>query len=167
MEKEESILAGRCQNIIVIRIYGKGDFVNSQFLKEYIYNLLETECPEIVIDLSECSTMDSTFMGTLAGISSKLMQKDLHKLILLNMNTHIEKLLTNLGLLYILDTRNKIESKICSEMEPINKRELSKIESIIHMIEAHEKLIETDTNNEVKFESVLRLLNKQLKSYTK
>ena len=165
MEKEESILVGKCDNIVILRIYGKGDFINSQYVKDYIYNLLESENPEIIIDLSQCSTMDSTFMGTLAGISSKLMQKKLHKLILLNMNSHIEALLKNLGLLYILDSRNKIEPPISSEMKPIDMQELSKTNCIIHMIEAHEKLIEADSKNEVKFESVLNLLKKKLNSY--
>ncbi len=166
MEKEHSILAGRCNNVIVLKVYGKGTFVNSQYMKEYTYNIIKGENPEIVIDLSQCTTMDSTFMGTLAGISSKLLQKGLHKLILLNMNEHIKNLLQNLGLLFILNTRNKVETidtEECSKLEPIDKTDFSKLDSIIHMIEAHQTLIEFDSKNEVKFESVLNLLNKKLK----
>lgn len=81
------------------------------------------------------------------------------------MNSHIEALLRNLGLLYILDSRNKIEPPISSELKPIDMQELSKTDCIIHMIEAHEKLIEADSKNEVKFESVLNLLKKKLDSY--
>jgi len=52
-----------------VRVEGKGSFLNSGNLKEFAQEMVNRGYREFVIDLEHCAMMDSTFMGTMAGVS--------------------------------------------------------------------------------------------------
>ena len=56
-----------------IRCASRGCFVNSPALKSLADKYLENGGNSIVIDLEVCPGVDSTFMGTLAGLARKCM----------------------------------------------------------------------------------------------
>ena len=67
-----SILVGVTGNAVYIKVRGKGSFQNSPALKEFARQMLERGHRIFAFDLGECTVMDSTFMGTLAGMALRL-----------------------------------------------------------------------------------------------
>ena len=58
---------------VFIRVTGRGSFKVSATLKQFIAEITSKQpVSAVVLDLSECIGMDSTFMGVLAGLSMRL-----------------------------------------------------------------------------------------------
>ena len=55
-----------------IRCEGKGSFMNSPLIKSFGEARMSDGESVLVVDLAGCSGMDSTFMGTLAGMATRL-----------------------------------------------------------------------------------------------
>src|SRR5579862_9955252 len=88
-----------CSNRIVwVRVEGKGSFLNSSGLKEFAKEMVNRGHREFVVDLRNCPVMDSTFMGTLAGIALRLRELGQGHLHVINLNERNHDLLGNLGL---------------------------------------------------------------------
>ena len=69
---ESPISAGVFDGFTWIRCEGKGSFRSSPELKRYAELRVGAGERVLVIDLAACTAMDSTFMGTLAGLAMKL-----------------------------------------------------------------------------------------------
>src|SRR5260221_5584242 len=67
-----SILVGVTGKAVCIKVRGKGSFQNSPALKEFAREMFERGHRVFVVDLADCPVMDSTFMGTLAGLALRL-----------------------------------------------------------------------------------------------
>src|SRR5258708_14913927 len=83
---------------IRIRVEGKGSFQNSPALKEFSQRMIETGRRDFIVDLQNCTTMDSTFMGTLAGIAMRIRDAGGGNLWVVNRNERNAELLGGLGL---------------------------------------------------------------------
>src|SRR5947207_1438300 len=88
-----------------VKIPGRANFTSSVEFKTLVTELLARGVDHYVLDLGECVTMDSTFLGVLAGIALRQVDgknKDagtkLH-MELLNPNARIADLLDNLGVM--------------------------------------------------------------------
>lgn len=155
------------EGIIVVRVSGKGTHQQSGSLL-HVFELTrgENPPPRYVIDLDQCTTMDSTFMGTLASIGLFQRREVGSSVIVTNISSHVRYLLNTLGLQYILDLRSASEHAPppASEAQftPANAPEMSRLDRIVMMIEAHERLVDIDSQNEVKFEGVLKSLRESL-----
>src|SRR5262245_5888313 len=89
-----------------IKIRGRADFSSSIDFKTLINELRQKEYTYFVLDLTECTLMDSTFLGVLAGLGLKMsaaLSKDQCSppIELLNPNARITELLENLGVLHL------------------------------------------------------------------
>jgi hypothetical protein len=56
----------------IIRISGRANFSSSVHFKTVVNELYNRGAERFILDLGECATMDSTFLGVLAGIALKL-----------------------------------------------------------------------------------------------
>jgi len=154
-------------NVAIVRVVGRGTFLNSVPLAQFAEHLQAQsgDKHKFVVDLSECPTMDSTFMGTLAKITLRQMQLDNGKLTICNANDHNRRLLKTLGLSHVMDLRQKSLDELERddlELHPAEAPPVSRLERICHMIEAHEKLVDLETDNEVRFSNVLKYLRQSL-----
>lgn len=155
--------------IVIIRVAGRANYQNSLALKQVFEKTSSDQhSPQFVFDLERCDSMDSTFMGVVASIG--LHQKRLrgtHSTVL-NVSPHVRELLDLLGLKFLLHIRDAEsdgkgrppipEAKFSEVPSP----EISKLDRIVMMIEAHERLIDVDNQNEIKFRSVLDTLHDSL-----
>lgn len=84
-----------------IRIVGDACFLNAERVKEFAVVATGRGIHKFVVDLAECTGLDSTFMGTLAGIALRLqeMNGDLH---VVHLKPEHEQQLRALGLGAIL-----------------------------------------------------------------
>lgn len=64
------------EDCLWVRCSGRGTFVNSPALKKLADDYLSKGGQHIVIDLEVCPGVDSTFMGTLAGLARRADQND-------------------------------------------------------------------------------------------
>lgn len=150
--------------IVVIRVNGKGTHLICPSLT-YVFESTRAMSPppRYVVDLDNCTTMDSTFMGTLASIGLFQRQTSGSSVIVINIQDHVRHLLNTLGLKYILDMRkDHVDMVAQDELESAPAPQLSHMQRILMMLEAHERLVDVDTENEVKFEGVLKSLRDSL-----
>jgi len=167
--KDETQILYACptDDCVVLRVMGRGTFLNSMPLKRTIERM-QGRNPKtaFVLDLEQCDTMDSTFMGVLAGVGLGQRREGKPSLTLVNVCERAQKLLQTLGLSHFLEVRPRSDSPLSTEalasFIPTEDGPVSRRQQILHMIEAHEELINLDSRNSVQFENVLKYLEDSL-----
>jgi anti-sigma B factor antagonist len=140
-----------------IRVEGKGTFENSAGLRAFSEQMMEGGRRQFVVDLKNCPAMDSTFMGTLAGIAVRLRDRGDGSLWVLNRNERNSELLEGLGLHMLFAD--------CAPPEPVAVDGAVQLEAMADravtrevMIEAHETCVQVNPDNAAKFKDVLEHL---------
>lgn len=173
MEDEASIKVGQSGEQNYIRVFGRGSFKNAQSVKSYVEEILGQGRNAFVFDMAECTHMDSTFMGMLAGLAIRLKKEGAQPPTLLNLGPKNFELLEQLGIHRILDipenSENQSSPEDCSpqNLEALEKGEASKEEVSRTMLDAHETLANVDEANAVKFEDVISFLRKRVEQDSK
>jgi anti-sigma B factor antagonist len=166
-----SILVGVTSRTVHIKVEGKGSFQNSPALKEFSRQMLERGFRNFIVDLNTCSVMDSTFMGTLAGIALRLREFGDGGLVVRNANERNADLLKNLGLNNLFEIESKmpvVSSETTVKAAPLEQtRSLSRSDQAACMIEAHEALVDADPENIARFKDVLEYLKQDLRAGSK
>ncbi|MEM9080909.1 MAG: STAS domain-containing protein [Verrucomicrobiota bacterium] len=170
MTSSDNIEVGDVDGSKWVRVNGKGSFMSSPRVKEYVEDCLEGGCEEVVVDLDVCPAMDSTFMGTLAGLALKLQQRKGH-LTVVGLSERNRDSLVDLGLDAILDLEGEDGAsewdgrmgEIREGLQPWSA-EASGAAAAEEVLEAHRKLCDVDQRNEEKFGSVLEVLEKECAS---
>src|SRR6186713_569335 len=98
MNATPSILVGTSERTVWVKVEGKGSFLNSTGLKEFAKEMVNRGYRDFAVDLKNCPLMDSTFMGTLAGVALRLRELGQGQLRVVNLNERNQDLLGNLGL---------------------------------------------------------------------
>lgn len=150
-----------------IKIAGRGTFQNSQQIKKYLLEKIEGGCSHFYIDLSECISMDSTFMGIITGLSIRMRGINRDPVSILNISAHNMRLLETLGLNKFLDIKEKftIDASIKWEILPIETAD--KISITKHMLDAHQQLVQTGGLAVEQFKNVHKLLKEDLERQIK
>ncbi len=150
---------------VLVRIEGRASFQNSANLKDFITEMLRQDKKRMVIDFHHCSSMDSTFLGVLAGAAIEMRkQKPAGSLVLTRMGQRNLELVRNLGLhrLLSIDTETtQLNFDKASAPLP-GTRPLSEIEHARLVLEAHENLVAADETNQSKFQDVLTFLRSRV-----
>ncbi len=169
---QDNLTAAYIDRTAVVRVAGRASFKISPPMRQFIQRVIETKsASRILIDMSECCGMDSTFMGVLAGLSFHVKDKPGFTLKLINLSEKNQKLLTTLGVDQVVDyslstTREEKEllagqSDGSQTLEPDFSNTL---EAAKTTLEAHETLVEINPENLVKFKSVLELLQNDIRT---
>ncbi|HEX8311556.1 MAG TPA: STAS domain-containing protein [Chthoniobacteraceae bacterium] len=164
MISQPSILVGCAEKTVWIKVEGKGSFLNSTGLKEFAREMTNRGFREFVVDLEKCPVMDSTFMGTLAGMALRLREIGQGRLRVRNLNERNQDLLANLGLdqLFTIDSR-PVPSAAEAAQQPLSINGADdKVARAQTMIEAHEACVEANPENAAKFKDVLEYLKQDL-----
>jgi anti-sigma B factor antagonist len=162
------IKVGEFEGFSWIRCEGKGSFLNSFALKEFGDSRISAGEKCLVIDLEECTAMDSTFMGTMAGLANRLNEKGA-VLQIASANEKSRRSLEDLGLDYLMDINP--EQPVWAGLEE-RARALLILYSVgmkagstlhtRHILEAHEILTDANEENREKFSEVIGLMKEQL-----
>ena len=123
---------------------------------------------EFVVDLRNCPAMDSTFMGTMAGIALRLRELGQGHLHVVNLNERNSDLLCNLGLdqLFSLDAQpvaNSATAPLESGGAGGGGAAADHQTQVKTMIDAHQALVDADIANLTKFKDVLDYLKQDLR----
>jgi hypothetical protein len=130
--------------------------------------MVQRGCRYFIADLEDCEIMDSTFMGTLAGIALRLREVGSGGLSVIRPNTRNQQLLENLGLdhLFSFTLPEGISadppSSAATTDKPIDNSGIAPAEQQRTVLTAHEALVEASPENEKKFRDVLDLLKQEV-----
>lgn len=169
---QDNLTAAFINKTALIRVDGRGSFKTSPPMKQFIQRVMESKTANrILIDMSTCSSMDSTFMGVLAGLSYHIKDDSNCTLKLTNLSKKNEKLLTTLGVDrvvdYSLSSTNEEKKLIDTQSDgaqPLETDSINTLEAAQTTLEAHENLVNINPENLVKFKSVIELLQNDLRS---
>jgi anti-sigma B factor antagonist len=151
-----------------IKVPGRANYATSIDLKNLVGELRQRGFSEFVLDLRECLTMDSTFLGVLAG----LVLRNNHpeptppNIELLNPNERVLDLIENLGVLSMFRVKYE-EIPPTLLFEPANNGATpSKEEVTRNCLEAHRTLMKINPANIPKFKEVAQFMAEDLKKLT-
>lgn len=155
------------ENFACVKVSGRANFTSSVDFKTVLSELKSKGYPYLVVELSECALMDSTFLGVLAEFGLKAMPKDgeceSNAIELRNANERLLELLENLGVLHLFKTAqgtmmamDMIETSSPSPCNP-SREELTRAS-----LEAHQRLMEINPDNIARFKDVTKFLSEDL-----
>jgi anti-sigma B factor antagonist len=168
VSNQNQILVGKFNDFSWIRCEGKGSFANSPQMKQWAEEHVATDSQRVVIDLELCTGMDSTFMGTMAGIAMRLAKLPNGLLQVTGASDKNRNSLEDLGLSMLLDiepTDADWQTNISTIRKSLKAMtETTTVDSTQHVLDAHKLLCEADETNDEKFSTVLDVLEAELEN---
>ena len=157
---ESSIQVGVSGPSVWVRVEGKGTFLNSGNFKQFAREMVDRGYREFVVDLHDCAMMDSTFMGTMAGLALRLRELGEGHLQVVHCGQRSRELLSGLGLDQLFRiTANGANAPECEELQ---KSDFGKQEQAKQMLDAHQALCDAAPENFPRFKDVLEYLKQDL-----
>lgn len=167
MSLENAISFGTFDEFTWIRCEGKGSFLQSPALKERAEKSREKGEIHFVIDLEACTGMDSTFMGFLAGLASRV-AKDHGRVMIASPGDKNRRSLEDLGLDCLLDIAPSDaswvgkEAEIRKKLKPFRQGRLPDTKDRAqHVLDSHRTLASTSEDNAKRFAAVLQVLENE------
>lgn len=169
MTTEQVIAIGVFEGFSWIRCEGKGSFLNSPALKSFGDARIAVGERVLVVDLAACTGMDSTFMGTLAGMASRLAAVEGGVLQIADACDRNRRSLEDLGLDFLMqidppDAKWRDDlARIRSELKPAESAHVMEQKQRARMVlQAHEVLSAVNQKNAREFANVVETLKDQL-----
>jgi anti-sigma B factor antagonist len=164
---ESSIQVGTNGPTVWVRVNGRGSFLNSGGLKDFSRAMVNKGYREFVFDLENCVMMDSTFMGTMAGMALRLKDLGQGRLHVVHCGERSRELLSGLGLDQIFDIHaNGAVAPKCQLLgqdgPAAAESDKEKREQAGTMLAAHEALCAAAPENLTRFKDVLEYLKQDL-----
>jgi anti-anti-sigma factor len=152
-------------HVACVRIAGRANFTSSVDFKKVLQQLQQDGCTEIVLDLTECSLMDSTFLGVLAGAGMKCdsARREGSRCVieLFHPTERILELLDNLGVLNLFTILQ--EAPQLGAFQRIDENPATRLELNRTCLEAHKTLMNTSPDNERRFKDATEFFERNLR----
>lgn len=164
MDPKPVFLVDAYADPILIRIEGRASFLNSAGLKDFFQELMREGKSRFIVDFKYCTSMDSTFLGVLAGAALQLRKMNPPGVLTLaRVAERNLELIRNLGLhrLARLDP-GEFKSGSRPPTQPIAAGAQSEVDRARLVLEAHENLVAADSANLAKFQDVLAFLRNRV-----
>lgn len=150
-----------------VKIVGRANFTSSIDFKNLVDGLRQKGLSYLVMDLSECLLMDSTFLGVLAGFGLQMnlggTGGDGRQIELYRPNARLTELLENLGILHLFRvTQEPLALPARGEPQALDPAAVSKEDLTRACLEAHRTLMEINPENTARFKEVTRFLAEDL-----
>jgi anti-anti-sigma factor len=162
VSKSSSILVGRENGVVWLKLEGRGTFENSKCVKDFVQRMISKGNSEFVLDLEKCELMDSTFMGTLASVAFSLRDLERGLLRVVRANTRNFSLLEGLGLDHLFQVEPEPAAPLPPALQKAGMPGLAPEEQRITILEAHEALIDANPRNAVRFQDVIEYLRQEI-----
>lgn len=143
------------------RIIGRATFAVANDFRVAEEALLQRGCRRFTIDLAPCETLDSTFIGMMAGLTRRLRGTAGAAVELANPS---ERLRHQIGSLGILPMFTLIEGEAgAREFRTVETHGRDKVDLTRTALEAHETLMAVNPDNVAKFKDVAEFMAQELK----
>lgn len=170
---DSPILVGVFDGFSWIRLEGKGSFVNSPAVKAFGEERIAAGETCLVADLAACTGMDSTFMGTLAGMAARLSVVEGGCLQIAEPGERNRRSLEDLGLDFLMSIdppdaawRGRVDAIRSGLVAPRPPGSPGRTERTRHVLEAHQTLSDINERNARSFSSVVKLLESEMAEKT-
>lgn len=150
---------------VIVRIQGRACVANSASLRDFLVQMISQGKTRFVVDFADCASMDSTFLGVLAGAALELRrQAPPGNLVLCRVGRRNLELLRNLGLHRLLTVdAGDFPMEFGPAAAPLTQdHELNELEGAHLVLEAHENLVAAEPTNQGKFQDVLAFLRNRV-----
>jgi len=156
---------------VYLRVLGRATFTVGPVLKQFGTAAIEEGCTRMVLDASACEGMDSTFIGVLAGMATRLARQAGGTMLMLNVPDKLFEVLNTLGLNQLMECRRMGAAPEQLLEPPLTAQSLSPIAAVSAdlqttqnvMLEAHTDLAAVSAENQLRFKDVLTYLREDVK----
>lgn len=141
-------------------VVGRGTFKIAPTLKRFGLAALDAGCSRLILDMSRCVGMDSTFMGVAGGLALRYRRERNGEVALVRLSAKNRALLQTLGLDRSLRLEDG-EGDLASFSEPLQPASLVGTDQVAltkTMLAAHQTLADISPENREKFKDVLAYL---------
>jgi anti-anti-sigma regulatory factor len=153
----------------LVKVEGRGSFKISASLKQFGETVIQEKVPLILVDMLLCIGMDSTFMGVLAGVASR-MKVYQGTIVLVNCSPRTRGLLATLGLDQLImafeagQTPSTYEDLLNGRVrrEKLEDGSCQDVETVQTMLDAHQDLVNLVPDNMPQFKDVLIFLRDEV-----
>ncbi len=154
-----TLLAARVGDTVCVKISGRANFASSVDFKRLVNEARARGAQRFLVDLAACPIMDSTFLGVLASLGTRLSADNLppeHRPIeLLNPSPKVAELIDNLGVLHLFRVvQGSSPENLC--FATVESAGASKLELSRNCLEAHQVLMDLNPENVAKFKDVAK-----------
>lgn len=149
---------------VVVRIDGRACFQNSACLRDFVSEMIRQGKTRFVLDFQTCTSMDSTFLGVLAGAALELRKTaPAGSLVLARVGPRNLELIRNLGLHRLLTVDSaEFPMNFDGGAKALQCSDHTELEHARLVLEAHENLVAVDESNRSKFQDVLAFLKNRV-----
>lgn len=152
-------------HVACVRVAGRANFTSSVDFKKLLQQLQDDGCSEIILDLTDCVLMDSTFLGVLASAGSKCdaarQQGHACGIELYHPTERVLELLDNLGVLNLFTILN--DAPQLGAFKRVDEGNTTRIELNRTCFEAHKMLMKTSEDNARRFRDATEFFEKNLR----
>ena len=150
-----------------IRVSGRANFECGMPLRTFSKNFT-SQTAKIIIDLGECESMDSTFMGILTMIAIKS-RKTGTALELLNASDFTRSLLRGLGVekMFTFVSGDGTGATAAASEINLGDARINKVDAARTVVDAHKTLMDVSLDNIAKFEKVVEYAESDLEKFEK
>jgi anti-sigma B factor antagonist len=149
---------------VVIRIEGRANFKNCGSLRDFVMEMCRRGRTRFVLDFRNCESMDSTFLGVVAGAAIELRKPATQgSLVASRLGERNLELIRNLGLHRLLTVDMGTSGpKVEQCTTALGSAAGSEAETARLVLKAHEDLVNADEGNRAKFQDVLTFLRNRV-----
>lgn len=154
-----TLLAARIGDTVCVKITGRANFASSVDFKRLVHESRARGAQRFIVDLAACPIMDSTFLGVLASLGTRLTADDLppeqRAIELLNPSPKVADLIDNLG---VLQCFRVVQGKDLENLDftAVEAAGASKLDMSRNCLEAHQVLMDLNPENVAKFKDVAK-----------
>ncbi|MGM0444123.1 MAG: STAS domain-containing protein [Fibrobacterota bacterium] len=167
MEENNISYAFINETTCLIRLFGAIKYMNvAASFEEFINTLAEKEEVEnVVIDMRDCTYIDSTDLGILARIAIYQSKKVYapQPVIVYRKGSDIQSILEDIGFSRVFRLVDSLEIGDINFQSIENTGMKDELKMAKLMVDAHERLVDVDRKNTEKFGTVINLMKQNLK----
>ena len=150
--------------VACVRIAGRANLTSSVDFKKLLQQLHDDGCTRIILDLSQCAMMDSTFLGVLARAARKCEEarKEGRRcaIELLHPSDRVLEMLENLDVVNLFTIVH--DAPEFGAFKRVEHGGTTRLELNRTCLEAHETLMNTNPDNERRFKDATEFLRRNL-----
>jgi sigma-B regulation protein RsbU (phosphoserine phosphatase) len=154
------LLFGELADRITLCVRGRGNWKHSATFHEKCVEAIESRRP-VMVDLTLCEHLDSTFLGTIHELCERSDQADIEFRIQ-GVTPCVERLFVELGMRAVMDHIVPPVLPLPRQLAPLVGSELDKRSQALHLLRVHQGLAGLNERNLREFDPLLEMLRHEV-----
>lgn len=161
---EPAYLVNAISDPVIIKINGRANYLNCAPVKDFFERMIARKKTKFLLDLSNCTGLDSTFLGLIAGVAMDVSRLDPPgSLTLCRPKPRLLEVVRNLGLHRIIEVDSgDFPMNFDESSESLNELHQNKSENTQMILNAHEKLLEIEEGDNARFQDIVSFLKRRM-----